>query len=116
MKLNYDHIGKRIREKRVEIKMSQATLAELADISPQYISHIETGRKKASLGVIANVAVVLDTSVDYLLTGCAGLSKSEPADSVGLLSGLQPGVEKIRRWLYAFLQSKKTQGGINGHS
>lgn len=88
MKLNYDHIGKRIREKRVEIKMSQATLAELADISPQYISHIETGRKKASLGVIANVAIVLDTSVDYLLTGCAALSKSEPADSVGLLSGL----------------------------
>ena len=85
MKLNYAHIGKRIREKRTAAKLSQATLAELADTSPQYISHIETGRKKISLGVIANIASVLDTSVDYLITGNTENRNNEP---LGPLSGL----------------------------
>ena len=69
MKLDYTSIGKRIRQKRTEAGISQATLAELADISPQFISHIETGRKEASLPTVLAIAMVLDVSVDWLLTG-----------------------------------------------
>ena len=41
MGLNYKHIGRRIREERIRTGMSQEKLAELADSSPQYISHIK---------------------------------------------------------------------------
>ena len=56
MNLNYVQIGNRIREARIAAKLSQATLAELADTSPQYISHIENGRKKASLSSLVSIA------------------------------------------------------------
>ena len=69
MNLNYQHIRKRIREERIAANLSQAELAELADVSPQYISHIETGRKKASLSTIVSIAEALCIPVDYLLTG-----------------------------------------------
>ena len=63
MGLNYKHIGRRIREERIRTGMSQEKLAELADSSPQYISHIENARKKASLEMIVRVANALDVSV-----------------------------------------------------
>lgn len=71
MNLNYVQIGNRIREARIAAKLSQATLAELADTSPQYISHIENGRKKASLSSLVSIASALDISIDILLTGNA---------------------------------------------
>ena len=60
MKLNYKHLGRRIREERIRAGISQARLAEMADSSPQYISHIENARKKASLGLIVRIANALD--------------------------------------------------------
>ena len=78
MKLNYKHLGRRIREERIRAGVSQARLAEMADSSPQYISHIENARKKASLGLIVRIANALDISVDQLLaeslskSGCTG--------------------------------------------
>ena len=69
MALNYEYIGKRIREERSRTGMSQATLAELSDSSPQYISHIENARKKASLDIIVRISNALGISVDQLLAG-----------------------------------------------
>lgn len=68
MDLNYKHIGKRIREERTRAGMSQETLAESVDSSPQYISHIENARKKPSLEMLVRIANVLDVSVDHLLS------------------------------------------------
>jgi transcriptional regulator with XRE-family HTH domain len=49
--------------------MSQAELAERADMSVSYISHIETTKKKASLETLVRIANVLGVTVDYLLNG-----------------------------------------------
>lgn len=67
MKVNYKQIGIRIRQERQRNKLSQEQLAELADASPQYISHIETGRKKTSLEILVRIANALNVSVDQLL-------------------------------------------------
>lgn len=45
MSLNYNEIGKNIREVRKENGLSQAMLSELVEKSPSYISYIETGAK-----------------------------------------------------------------------
>ena len=67
MDVNYRHIGRRIREERTRAGLSQAKLAELADSSMQYISLIETAKKKASLEMLIRIADALDVSVDRFL-------------------------------------------------
>lgn len=67
MKINYKQIGIRIRQERIRNRLSQEQLAELANVSPQYISHIETGRKRASLEIIVYIVNALNISLDQLL-------------------------------------------------
>lgn len=69
MAINYERIGKRIQQLRKMKKMSQADLAEFAGVSVSYISHIETGMKKASLESVVHIANALGTTVDQLLNG-----------------------------------------------
>lgn len=69
MKLDYKHIGARIQERRKNIGISQARLAETVDLSAKYISQIEQGVRHLSLDAIAGIAVVLEVPVDMLLFG-----------------------------------------------
>lgn len=69
MVLNYKMIGVRVKEIRVIKQLSQADLAEFTDLSVSYISHIETGLKKASLESLVRISNVLGTTVDQLLNG-----------------------------------------------
>ena len=67
--LNLKLVGKRIKEERIKIKMSQKTLAYRANISVPYLSNIECGKKTLSMDVLIRIANALDTSVDNLLSG-----------------------------------------------
>lgn len=67
--LNYDEIGKRIKIKRKEMKLTQEKLSEIIDVSPSYISEIERGSSICSLATITNIADTLNTSLDYLVLG-----------------------------------------------
>ena len=69
MPLNYERIGKRVQQLRKMKKLSQADLAELTEMSVSYISHIETGIKKASLESVVRIANALGVTVDQLLSG-----------------------------------------------
>lgn len=67
--INYGRLGKRISELRKQRKLSQSQLAELANVTDSYISHIETGRKKASLESLVKIAAALDVTLDRILLG-----------------------------------------------
>jgi transcriptional regulator with XRE-family HTH domain len=67
MKLDYEAIGKRVRNEREKKSMSQLKLAELSSLSVNSISHIECGNTKFSLPSIVAVANALDVTVDCLL-------------------------------------------------
>ena len=67
MYLNYQNIGKRIRLLRKQQHLSQATLAELVDKSPTYISLVENGQKGPSLETLVDVANALKVTMDVLL-------------------------------------------------
>ena len=69
MKVNYGLIGKRIKEHRQRRNLTQEMLAELIEMSPGYISMVETGRKKASLDTLLSVSKVLNITLNELLTG-----------------------------------------------
>lgn len=67
--LNYREIGKKIQNKRKELKITQEKLSEIIDVSPSYISEIERGSSICSLSTIVNIAKILDLSLDYLVFG-----------------------------------------------
>ena len=57
--INYELIGTRIREKREEVGSSQEQLAWDAELSNTYISLVETGKKKPSLGSLLKISNAL---------------------------------------------------------
>ncbi|MBQ6217189.1 MAG: helix-turn-helix transcriptional regulator [Erysipelotrichaceae bacterium] len=67
MKVDYELIGKRIKNIRTQQEMSQEQLSEYSDITPGYLSKIETGVAKPSLEVLISVSYSLGVSLDDLV-------------------------------------------------
>lgn len=87
---NSDYIGKRIREKRLLVGITQATLAEASALSPQYICQIETGKRQASLTSLLSISKALGISLDDLLCGVQNTPTDYTADIAELLSDCSP--------------------------
>lgn len=62
-------IGKRLYDRRKQLRMTQDELAELADVTSQTISTAELGKKAMRADTIIRVCNALDISADYLLFG-----------------------------------------------
>lgn len=77
MPMNKKIIAENIKRQRKEKMMSQARLAELADLSTQYISHVETCKKTISLGAAYRVADALNVSIGAILDNNISSSKPE---------------------------------------
>ena len=67
--MDHRQIGQQIRWARLLRNMTQAQLAEAADLSAPYISHIERGRKHISLDALLRISQALGVTVDQLLSG-----------------------------------------------
>ena len=66
-------IGKRIRERRLELKLTQEDLARALHLTPQHISGIEQDKRAPSLTSLAKLAEELGVTVDYIATGKEGV-------------------------------------------
>lgn len=60
-------LGCAIRKARIEHQLSQEELAELVDITPTHMKHIESEHRKPSLSVLFDLVSVLSISLDSLL-------------------------------------------------
>lgn len=67
IEIDMQKIGERIRELRLECGLSQTQLADKIGVATNTISQYESGKSKTSIDVLANLAVELDTTTDYLL-------------------------------------------------
>ena len=65
--LDYAALGRRIREARERLDITQEKLAELAVLSATHMSNIENGKTKLSLPTLVRIANVLDSSLDALV-------------------------------------------------
>lgn len=74
MGIDYVAIGRRIRQYRLERKLSQEVLSEMADVTPAHFSHIERGNTKPSLPTLIRIANALEITIDDLL--CDNVEKS----------------------------------------
>ena len=66
-------IGKRIRKRRQELKLTQEDLASALSLTPQHISGIEQDKRNPSLSSLAKLAEELGITVDFLVTGKEGV-------------------------------------------
>ena len=66
--MNYQSLGKKVRECRKRKQLTQEQLAEIVDISPSFLGHIERGSRVASLETFARLCNALDVSPHYLLS------------------------------------------------
>ena len=69
MDTTLQQIGRRLYERRKQLRMTQDELAEQADVTAQTISTAELGKKAMRADTIIRVCGALDISADYLLFG-----------------------------------------------
>ncbi|MCI9625157.1 MAG: helix-turn-helix transcriptional regulator [Clostridia bacterium] len=67
-KVNFHKIGKRIKEERRKRQLTQERLAELVDVTPAFIGHIERGERSLSLITLIKISNCLGVTIDYLLS------------------------------------------------
>lgn len=66
--LDYTFLGKRIREERLRLNLTQEHLAEDINISTAYLGQIERGERHITLDKLIPLAKRLGVSVDFLLS------------------------------------------------
>lgn len=62
-------IGQRIIERRKKLGLTQEALAEKGDMTPQFVSYAETGKRAMRPENLLKISAALGVSADYLLTG-----------------------------------------------
>ncbi len=83
------HVGKRIRQRRWLVGMTQQQLAEQVGIKFQQIQKYETGANRVSASRLWDISEAMDVSVNFFFEGiehevaAAGSSGSVPADLMG---------------------------------
>jgi len=65
--MEYDKLGKNIRNARKFKNMTQEKLAEKVDISEVFLSQLENGKNKPSLNTMHKISTALGVSIDSLL-------------------------------------------------
>ena len=67
MSFDYTVVGKRIQRYRLALGKTQEELSELANISKNYLSDIETGKAAGRLDKYYSIAQALGVTVDMLI-------------------------------------------------
>lgn len=75
-------IGQRIKERRNFLKYTREVLAEMADISPQFLANIESGKKGMSFSTLKKLCEALGMSCDYVILGKTSGGKHEQIDEL----------------------------------
>lgn len=62
-------VGQRIIERRKHLGLTQEALAEKADVTTQFVSYAESGKRAMRPENLLKLSIALGVSADYLLTG-----------------------------------------------
>ncbi len=64
-----EEIGARIIQRRKKLGLTQEALAEKGDVTTQFVSYAESGKRAMRPENLLKIASALGVSADYLLTG-----------------------------------------------
>ena len=62
-------IGRRIMDRRKKLGLTQEALAEKGDVTTQFVSYAEAGKRAMRPENLLKISAALGVSADYLLTG-----------------------------------------------
>ncbi|GGA49235.1 helix-turn-helix domain-containing protein [Paenibacillus physcomitrellae] len=65
--MDYTKLGKRLREERLKLNLTQEKLAEKVEVSEAYIGQIERGERSLSLDTLIKLVNQFGVTVDFLL-------------------------------------------------
>ena len=102
-------IGRRIRNFRLTNNLTQAQLAESLDISTNFVSEVETGKKNISLEILFRLCQYYNLSADYILFGKDYSSSSQRTLSEFLFSLSADDIPTIMEYLEASMKIKKLE-------
>ena len=69
VELYLKEMGERIMQRRKKLGLTQEALAELSELTIQFVSYAESGKRGMRPENLMKVAAALGVSTDYLLTG-----------------------------------------------
>lgn len=69
LELYLHEVGKRIMERRKKLGLTQEALAEKSDLTTQFVSYAESGKRAMRPENLMKISAVLGVSTDYILTG-----------------------------------------------
>lgn len=78
--MDYSALGKRIREERLKLNLTQEKLAEDVNISTAYLGQIERGERSLTLDKLILLANRLGVTVDFLLADYVAPSEDRSLD------------------------------------
>lgn len=79
-----DQIGRKIRERRIELGLSQEELGEKLGVSYQQVQKYEKGISQLTVEKLQKIACILDVKIDYFLKEMLLLASETPAPYGGL--------------------------------
>ncbi len=88
--MDYKKLGKRIREERRRLNLTQAELAEAIDISDTYMGAIERGERSLTLDTLVRLVNRLGVTVDYMLSDSVSDSDSNIMEQFKQIIDCQP--------------------------
>lgn len=99
-----EEVGKRISDLRKSYGYTQEKLAEMAEISIQFLVQIEHGKKTMKVGTLRKLSAALSVSSDYIINGSDAYS--ENAEINALLSKFsEENIEQATKLLKVFVET-----------
>lgn len=101
--------GKRLLDKRKNLKVTQQDLADALGVTPQHISLIEQDKVTPSLNLVAGLAKELGVTTDYLISG----QESIVADPIAAIKADKKLTIKTKKALIALIEESYSSGASN---
>ncbi len=111
--MDYIQLGKRIREERLRLNLTQAQLAEAIDISNTYMGAIERGERSLTLDTLVRLVNRLGVTVDYLLSDSVADNDSNIVNQFRQIIAHQPLERKqmainVLRSIFSYFEKENT--------
>ena len=101
------HVGKRVRQRRWMIGMTQQQLADKVGIKFQQIQKYETGMNRVSASRLWDIAEAMDVAVAFFFEGIES-AEAEMGDAVGDVLVDKEALELVRTY-YAIPENQRRQ-------
>lgn len=102
-------VGNRVHDLRISYGLKQSQLAEIIDISDNFLSEIENGKKGMSQETIYKLCSKLSVSADYIIFGTDtknGISSSQVIEYVNKLDIKE--LQVLSNYLISLIELKRT--------